>query len=215
MATHRTQVGIVGAGPAGLLLSHLLARAGIESVVVESLSREHCEQRQRAGLLEHGTVSLLRQSGLAARLDREGIEHGGIYLQYSGERHHLDLNFDSFSTYGGSPIAYTDPIWNWAWWAPSGGFAGIGDVTQSAFVPINYRHPCTYETRDQCNPPITNSRSSFFIHQDRRLCAWGSGHPGGANFALVDGSVRFISQNLPLVTLQALATRAGGEVVSE
>jgi p-hydroxybenzoate 3-monooxygenase len=87
----RTRVGIVGAGPAGLLLSHLLARAGIESVVVENRSREHVEQRQRAGLLEHGTVALLRESGLGARLDAEGIEHGGIYLQFDGERHHLDF----------------------------------------------------------------------------------------------------------------------------
>jgi len=89
--THRTQVGIVGAGPAGLLLSHLLARAGVESVVVEIRSREYCEQRQRAGLLEQATVSLLRDCGLGGRLDVEGIEHGGIYLQYAGERHHIDF----------------------------------------------------------------------------------------------------------------------------
>ncbi len=89
--THRTQVGIVGAGPAGLLLSPLLALHGIDSVVVEIRSREYCEQRQRAGLLEHGTVTLLRDSGLGARLDTEGIEHGGIYLQFAGERHHLDF----------------------------------------------------------------------------------------------------------------------------
>ena len=89
--SHRTRVGIVGAGPAGLLLSHLLARAGIESVVVENHSREYCEKRQRAGLLEHGTVELLREVGLGARLEAEGIEHGGIYLQFAGERHHLDF----------------------------------------------------------------------------------------------------------------------------
>ncbi len=91
MTRERTQVGIVGAGPAGLLLSHLLALAGIDSVVVESRSRAYCEARQRAGLLEEGTVRLLRAAGLAGRLDREGLEHGGIYLQFSGERHHLDF----------------------------------------------------------------------------------------------------------------------------
>jgi p-hydroxybenzoate 3-monooxygenase len=90
-AVRRTQVGIVGAGPAGLLLSHLLARDGVESVVVENRSRHHVEHRQRAGLLEHGTVALLRGAGLGARLDAEGIEHGGIYLQFAGERHHLDF----------------------------------------------------------------------------------------------------------------------------
>jgi p-hydroxybenzoate 3-monooxygenase len=86
-----TQVGIVGAGPAGLLLSHLLALRGIESVVVEDRSRAYCEARQRAGLLEAGSVELLRAVGLGARLDAEGLEHGGIYLQFAGERHHIDF----------------------------------------------------------------------------------------------------------------------------
>jgi p-hydroxybenzoate 3-monooxygenase len=87
----RTQVGIVGAGPAGLLLSHLLALRGIDSVLVENRSREYCEARQRAGLLEQGTVNLLRAAGLGERMDTEGLEHGGIYLQFAGERHHLDF----------------------------------------------------------------------------------------------------------------------------
>ncbi len=87
----RTQVGIVGAGPAGLLLSYLLASQGIDSMVVESRSRAYCEARQRAGLLEAGTVELLRAIGLGKRMDAEGLEHGGIYLQFAGERHHLDF----------------------------------------------------------------------------------------------------------------------------
>jgi p-hydroxybenzoate 3-monooxygenase len=87
----RTQVGIVGAGPAGLLLSHLLALRGIDSVLVENRSRAYCEARQRAGLLEQGTVDLLRDVGLGQRMDVEGLEHGGIYLQFGGERHHLDF----------------------------------------------------------------------------------------------------------------------------
>jgi p-hydroxybenzoate 3-monooxygenase len=87
----RTQVGIVGAGPAGLLLSHLLALRGIDSVLVENRSRAYCEARQRAGLLETGTVELLRAVGLGRRMDADGLEHGGIYLQFDGERHHLDF----------------------------------------------------------------------------------------------------------------------------
>jgi p-hydroxybenzoate 3-monooxygenase len=87
----RTQVGIIGAGPAGLMLSHLLALRGIDSVVVENRSRAYCEARQRAGLLEAGTVELLRAVGLGARMDAEGLAHGGIYLQFAGERHHLDF----------------------------------------------------------------------------------------------------------------------------
>ena len=87
----RTQVGIVGAGPAGLLLSHLLALRGVDSVLVELRSREYCEARQRAGVLEDGSVALLREAGLADRLDRQGLEHGGIYLQFAGERRHIDF----------------------------------------------------------------------------------------------------------------------------
>ncbi|MHB1818245.1 MAG: FAD-dependent monooxygenase, partial [Streptosporangiaceae bacterium] len=87
----RTQVGIVGAGPAGLLLSHLLALRGIESVVVETRSRAYCEARQRAGVLEDGSVRLLRESGLGDRLAAEGLEHGGIYQQFAGQRRHIDF----------------------------------------------------------------------------------------------------------------------------
>jgi len=89
--TSRTQVGIVGAGPAGLLLAHLLAMRGVDAIVVENRSRDYCEARQRAGLLEAGTVELLRSVGLGKRMDAEGIEHSGIYLQFLGERHHLDF----------------------------------------------------------------------------------------------------------------------------
>ena len=86
----RTQVGIVGAGPAGLLLSQLLAQRGIDSVLIELRSREYCEARQRAGVLEDGSVALLRDAAVAG-LDRLGLEHGGIYLQFGGERHHIDF----------------------------------------------------------------------------------------------------------------------------
>jgi p-hydroxybenzoate 3-monooxygenase len=92
MADHlRTQVAIVGAGPAGLLLSHLLEREGVESVVLETRSRAYVEARVRAGILEHSTVALLDDVGLGRRLHREGFEHRGIYLQWPHERHHLDF----------------------------------------------------------------------------------------------------------------------------
>ncbi len=87
----RTQVGIIGAGPAGLLLSRMLAVQGIESVVLENRSRDYVEARIRAGILEQHTVDTLRDVGLGARLGREGLEHDGIYLQYPGTRHKLDF----------------------------------------------------------------------------------------------------------------------------
>ncbi len=87
----RTQVGIIGAGPAGLLLSRMLAVQGIESVVLENRSRDYVEARIRAGILEQHTVDTLRDVGMGARLDREGLEHDGIYLQYPGTRHKVDF----------------------------------------------------------------------------------------------------------------------------
>ena len=87
----RTEVAIVGAGPAGLLLSHLLAQDGIETVVVETRSREYVESRIRAGILESSSVELLDSVGLGKRLHDEGDHHRGIYLQWPGERHHLDF----------------------------------------------------------------------------------------------------------------------------
>jgi p-hydroxybenzoate 3-monooxygenase len=91
MATIRTQVGIIGAGPAGLTLAHLLHLQGIESIVLESHSREHVESRVRAGVLEQGTVEILRESGVGARLDREGLQHHGIELRFGGAGHRIDF----------------------------------------------------------------------------------------------------------------------------
>jgi p-hydroxybenzoate 3-monooxygenase len=87
----RTQVGIVGAGPAGLLLSHLLHLEGIESVVLESRSREAIEQTIRAGVLEQGTVDLLTSAGVGGRMQREGTVHHGIELRFDGRGHRIDF----------------------------------------------------------------------------------------------------------------------------
>ena len=86
-----TQVGIIGAGPAGLLLGHLLHLKGIDSVIVEIRSREYVIDRVRAGVLEQGTVDLLVHTGVGARLRREGLRHEGLYLSFSGSRHHIDM----------------------------------------------------------------------------------------------------------------------------
>jgi p-hydroxybenzoate 3-monooxygenase len=88
----RTQVGIVGAGPAGLLLSHLLHLEGIESVVLESRSRDYVEARIRAGVLEQGTVDMLADSGVGERMKQEGMVHHGIELRFGGQGHRIDLH---------------------------------------------------------------------------------------------------------------------------
>src|SRR3954452_4417104 len=87
----RTQVGIVGAGPAGLMLAHLLHLQGIESVVIELRDRGYVEKRVRAGLLEQNTVELLTESGVGDRLQREAMHHTGNYLRTPDWTHHLDM----------------------------------------------------------------------------------------------------------------------------
>jgi len=87
----RTEVGIIGAGPAGLLLSHLLHREGVNSVVVEERSRSYVEARIRAGVLEQGTADLLDAVGLGDRMRREGLRHEGIWLRFAGRDHRIDF----------------------------------------------------------------------------------------------------------------------------
>ncbi|SMD09229.1 p-hydroxybenzoate 3-monooxygenase [Kibdelosporangium aridum] len=103
----RTQVAIVGAGPAGLLLSHLLWLDGIDSVILENRSRDYVERRVRAGVCEDPTVKLLRDVGLAERLDREGLPHHGIVLRFDGEDHRIaltDLTGRTITVYGQQEI---------------------------------------------------------------------------------------------------------------
>jgi p-hydroxybenzoate 3-monooxygenase len=87
----RTQVGIVGAGPAGLFLSHLLHLEGIESVVLEAHTRDYIEHRVRAGVLECNTVELMKSTGVGDRVQREGLTHRGIELRFAGRSHRIDF----------------------------------------------------------------------------------------------------------------------------
>jgi len=89
--TSRTQVAIVGAGPAGLMLGHLLHRHGVDSVIIENRSEPHVIERVRAGVLEQGTVDLMRETGTGDRLEREGLRHDGFYIAFNGSRHRIDM----------------------------------------------------------------------------------------------------------------------------
>lgn len=116
-----------------------------------------------------------------------------------GERNHVDSAYDAVFASGAS----NQPMGGWGFWAPSGGQLGLTDVTLSSFAPINYKIPSG--TVSVNNTP----------EETWRLCSFGSQHTGGAQFALADGSVRFVSQNLDSNVLRGLSTRGGGEVVSE
>ena len=91
MSIERTEVAIIGGGPAGLLLSHLLALAGVESVVLEQRSRDYVLARIRAGVIEHGTAQLLRDAGLGERMDREGFVHGGTVFAIDRQPTRIDF----------------------------------------------------------------------------------------------------------------------------
>jgi p-hydroxybenzoate 3-monooxygenase len=105
----RVQVAIVGAGPAGLLLGQLLARAGIDTVILEQRSPEYVLSRIRAGLLEQGTVDTLEEAGVAQRLHKEGLVHQGVELCFAGERHRIDyqgLVGKSVTIYGQTEVTH-------------------------------------------------------------------------------------------------------------
>ena len=135
------------------------------------------------------------------------ITDGTAFTLLLGERSHYDPNFDSFAAVG-----WQQTMGEYGYWTGSGGNLSLGDVTLSGYVPINYRLPFSYSGRAAASPPA-NSRTAFQYYADMRLCAFGSQHCGGANFAMADGSLHFLSDATSLPVLQALSTRAGGEVV--
>jgi hypothetical protein len=111
-----------------------------------------------------------------------------------GERYHRDVEYDkNAGTLTKMP--------GWGFWAPSAGPAGLGDVMLGTLVPINYRHPV--------GVTVNNAM------EDRRVNAMGSGHPGGCDVALADGSTRFVAQTIDFATFQGLSTRAKGESAGE
>ncbi|MGB6393024.1 MAG: FAD-dependent monooxygenase, partial [Candidatus Acidiferrales bacterium] len=142
----RTQIGIVGAGPAGLVLAHLLHLQGIESVVLESRTREYCEDRVRAGVLEQGTVDLLVQSGLGERVQREGLIHHGIELRFNRQGHRIDM-FEltggrSITIYGQQEV--TKDLINARLAAGAPLFFEVSDLSVHDFAPSSTQaHPKT------------------------------------------------------------------------
>ena len=132
------------------------------------------------------------------------ITDGTSHTLFFGERSRWDPNYNTFAAQG----------WDWEFrnygnWCGASGLV-LAHVTLSSYSPLNYRLPFDYANRAGASPPA-NSAADFKYYIDLRVCAYGSNHPGGANLALCDGSVRFFSETISLITLRALSTRQGGE----
>jgi prepilin-type N-terminal cleavage/methylation domain-containing protein/prepilin-type processing-associated H-X9-DG protein len=135
-----------------------------------------------------------------------GVTDGLSNTLFFGERSHFDPNYDTFAPPGWTFFSQTMGMWGW--WASSSGGYGLSDVTMSTYAPVNYVVPIGYG-----NPNVT--QSTFTTNDEYpRVNAFGSLHPGGANFAMVDGSVRFLKSSIAQPIYHALGTRAGGEVTS-
>lgn len=146
----RTQVAIIGAGPAGLLLSHLLRLQGVDSILVEARSREYCENRIRAGVLEQGTVDTLNEAGLGERMRREGLEHHGIELLFDGRRHRIDLS----GLTGGRAITV---------------YSQHEVVRDLIAAGVRHRHPMHFEVTDVALHDVDSERPFVtFKHADGR-----------------------------------------------
>ena len=135
------------------------------------------------------------------------VTDGTSNTLFFGERSRHDPNYDTFAAQG----------WDWEFhfygnWAATSS-SGVAHVTLSTYAPINYRLPLDFDNRAGASPPA-DSDTDFEYYIDLRVCAFGSSHPGGANLATCDGSVRFFSETIPLMTLRALSTRQGAEVVT-
>lgn len=137
----------------------------------------------------------------------DGLSNTALF----GERSHFDPNHDTFAANVSAPSGqFVNPMGGHGWWAASGGRLAAGDVTMSAYAPINFRTPQPFANGGAMTPPATDY-SSYLYYNDRKICAFGSLHPGGANFSLADGSTRFIAQTLPLANLQRLCVRNDGQ----
>jgi len=195
-ATVHTQVAIIGAGPAGLLLSHLLHLRGIESVVIEARSREYVEHRVRAGVLEQGTVDTLVASGAGERLLREGLVHRGIELRFGGQGHRIAFEKlvpgRSITVYGQQEVV-KDLI--------AARLAADGQVLFEVTDVVP-------EAIDTPRPRVSFSRDSTRITLEADFVAGCDGFHGVSRDAIPPGVLRFFDKEYPFAWLGVLAAVA-------
>lgn len=188
-----TQVGIVGAGPAGLMLGHLLHRAGVESVTIEQRSRAYVEARVRAGVLEHGTTELMKATGVGDRLVREGLVHHGVNLQFHGVRTRIalsDLTGGKAITVYGQQEVVKDLI-----------AAHLDEGGQIRFEVSDV----TVDGIDTAHPEITCTRNSQRLTVQADFVAGCDGFHGVCRDAIPAGVLRFFDKEYPFGWLGVLA----------
>jgi prepilin-type processing-associated H-X9-DG protein len=159
----------------------------------------------------HTTGPAAEPSSAQRAIRIRDIQDGTSQTLLLGERSHYDPNYEAFAALG-----WTTTLATWGWWAPSGERKSIGHVTMSAFAPINYTINFTPATAASAVPPAgTPAQFNSNNYVNYRLCAWGSLHPGGANFCYADGSVQFRADTLDQALLVSLSTRSGGELIPQ
>ncbi|MFI6034856.1 4-hydroxybenzoate 3-monooxygenase [Streptomyces sp. NPDC051315] len=189
----RTTVGIIGGGPAGLVLARFLHRAGIDCVVLESRTREYVLGRQRAGMLEQGTVDALRAVGAARRLDLEGLVHHGIELRFDRERHHIDFPVLT----GGRTVTV---------YAQTELVKDLVALQLAAGPPLLFAAEALAVERPESDAPVVR-----FLHEGREqtlVCDWVVGCDGShgvARAAFPAGAGRTYTHDFPYSWLGVLA----------
>ncbi len=154
----------------------------------------------------HATGPASEPNPNQAAVRPENITDGLSHTLLFGERSHHDPNYKSFNAAGWGEL-----LDQWGWWAASTDRKMIGHVTMSGYVPINYQLPFSYSNRAGQNPPADSFAQFQATYVDMRICAFGSCHPGGANFCFADGNGQFLATETELSLLQALCTRAKGD----
>jgi len=189
----RTQVGIVGGGPAGLVLGHLLGEAGIEAVVLEARDREYVEKRVRAGVLEQGTVDLLVEHGVGERAQREGIVHHGVELRFDRRGHRIDL---SGLTGGKTIVIYPqqDVV------------KDLIEARQAAGLPLEFEARATGVEGSEGERPVVRYEQGGGEHElECDFVAGCDGFHGICRDAIPDGVLQFYERVYPFAWLGILA----------
>jgi p-hydroxybenzoate 3-monooxygenase len=189
----KTQVAIIGAGPAGLMLGHLLHLSGIDTVIVENKSRQYIEERVRAGVLEQGTVNAMIDSGVGGRLQKEGLQHDTIDLRFNGEPHRLNIR----------ELSRGRSVWV---------YAQHEIVKDLVAARLGYDEPLYFEVGDVSIHDVdTEAPSVRFIHDDREqvidcdFVAGCDGFHGISRGMIPESELRIYDRQYPFAWLGVLA----------